>query len=434
MYPDKRDIESVWLALLAEQCNPVWVKLNELAQVLPDGGSDRTAGSCIYALQREGYVRRIHASERTGRLRLTGRKPPKALQGLRGTVYESFTGRIGDDTSTVYSLSPEDQSTLLGMSREQYMAVMRALHEMGYINWDPPDRIGGVELLRSESFVDIDEEKILARRAFELKKVDLMRSYARSECRRKYLIEYFGQQAPWEWCGNCDQCQVRAAIERGEICVHHVSDEELLIVRKVLACLARMIEHAEGKWFANTHFSPNWIVEVLVGDEKRVKRFGFHHLSTFGLLSGLQKTMLMKMLDELFHIQALDEQYVTRDINGRQITYKEFGLSEVGRQIMVGNKRDFYLDVFQSTRQKKSKRSKKNSPTFSSVNMPVLEALKELRRILQVVVHSTTSHPIKCEDIAEIHPNNLDELGQISGMGPHRLKRYGKAILDVLKS
>ena len=35
-------------------------------------GSDRTAGSCLYALQREGYIRRIHSSERTGRLRMTG--------------------------------------------------------------------------------------------------------------------------------------------------------------------------------------------------------------------------------------------------------------------------------------------------------------------------------------------------------------------------
>ena len=50
-------------------------QLDELAWFLPERGSDRTAGSCLYALQREGYIRRIHSSERTGRLRMTEVKP-----------------------------------------------------------------------------------------------------------------------------------------------------------------------------------------------------------------------------------------------------------------------------------------------------------------------------------------------------------------------
>ena len=45
-----------------------------------------------------------------------------------------------------------------------------------------------------------------------------------------------------------------------------------------------MTEHAQGKWFASTHFSPSWIVEMLVGDDKRIKRFGFDKLTTFGIL------------------------------------------------------------------------------------------------------------------------------------------------------
>ena len=92
-----------------------------------------------------------------------------------------------------------------------------------------------------------------------------------------------------------------------------MDDEELLIVRKALAGLARMTEHAQGKWFASTHFSPSWIVEILVGDDKRIKRFGSDKLTTFGLSSSPKNNM--KLLDDLFHIQALDERYVTREIN-----------------------------------------------------------------------------------------------------------------------
>lgn len=444
-HPDKRDIESIWQALLDKEENPIWIKLDELAKALPDRGSDRTAGSCLYALQREGYVRRIHSSERTGRLRMTGVKPTKQLMGFRGMVYRSFEERIGSDTTTVFALSPEDQASRLEMNREQYMSVMRALHEQGYVEWESPDRMGGVQLLTVNPHLDIDEEKILARRAFELKKVDLMRSYARAQCRRRYLIEYFGQQAPWEFCGTCDQCQKRASAERGEISIELVNDEELLLVRQVLAGVARMVEHAEGKWFASTHFSPNWIVEMLVGDEKRIKRFGFHKLSTFGMVSS-PKTMLMKLLDDLFHIQALDERYVTREINNRQITYKEYGMSDVGREIMQGNKRDFHLDVFNIRRQKRSDRKvTKKKKTGSKPSTPkaereidlLFEALKSCRTRLakqyRVRAYNVATDQM-LKDLCSVHPKSFEDLSDISGMGPHRIKKYGKELLTVLQN
>lgn len=447
-YPDKRDIEAVWQGLLAEQSNPVWIKLDALAKNLPDGGSDRTAGSCLYALQRAGYVRRIHSSERTGRLRMTGFKPAKALMGFRGAVYQSFVDRIGDDTTTVFALSPEEQCGVLDMTREQYMAVMRALHEQGYIDWEAPDRVGGVELLTIKPEVDIDEQKILERREFELKKVDLMRSYARATCRRRYLIEYFGQQAPWERCGTCDQCQKHA--QRVHNGAEVVNDEELLLVRKALAGLARMIEHAEGKWFASTHFSPHWIVELLVGDEKRLQRFGFHNLTTFGILSKTPKTLLMKLLDELFHLQALDERYVTREINNRQITYKEFGLTDLGREIMMGRKRDFYLDVFATRRRKRaekksasseSKRSSKTRRTASSneqgADVILFDALRRCRLELakrdRVRAYNVASDQM-LREIVQQQPNSMTALSEVNGMGPRRIERYGSALLEVLQN
>ena len=446
-HPDKRDIESIWAALLEKQENPIWVKLDELARALPDRGSDRTAGSCLYALQREGYVRRIHSSERTGRLRMTGVKPARDLLGYRGMVYRSFVQRIGDDTTTVFALSPEEQAEGLEMNREQYMSVMRALHENGYIEWESPDRIGGVQLLTNTPHLDsIDEQKILERRAFELKKVDLMRSYARSQCRRRYLIEYFGQKAPWEYCGTCDQCQKRALAERGEITITKVDDEELLLVRKALAGLARMTEHAQGKWFASTHFSPSWIVEMLVGDDKRIKRFGFDKLTTFGILSSSPKTMLMKLLDDLFHIQALDERYVTREINNRQITYKEYGMNEAGHKIMQGLYRDFQLDVFNLRRAKRSEKAQKSTKKAASKKQKIAElsngdavlftALRscrtELAKKYRVRAYNVATDQM-LQDLCAVKPQTIEALSEVSGMGPHRIRKYGDVFVEIVQ-
>jgi ATP-dependent DNA helicase RecQ len=301
--------------------------------------------------------------------------------------------------------------------------------------------MGGVELLTLNPHLNIDEQKILARREFELKKVDLMRSYARSQCRRRYLIEYFGQQAPWEFCGTCDQCQQRVLAQRGEISITMVNDEELLLVRKTLAGLARMIAHAEGKWFASTHFSPHWIVEMLVGDDKRIGRFGFHTLTTFGILSSSPKKMLMKLLDDLFHIQALDERYVTREINNRQITYKEYGMNEVGRMIMQGKKRDFHLDVFNIRRQKQAEsKSKKSKPAnkikteTKNVNL-LFEALRscrsELAKQYRVRAYNVASDQM-LQDLCAYQPTTKEELLEISGMGPHRVNKYGDELLQIV--
>lgn len=459
-YPDKSDIESVWQAIRSKNANPLWIKLDELAKALPGTGTDRTAGSCLYSLQREGYIRRIHASERAGKLRLTGVLPEKELQGFRGLVYRSFVNRIGQNYTTVYSLVPEEQALRLDMNREQYMAVLRALQEQGYIDWDSPERMGGIEILREEHTLDIDEAKILARREFELKKVDLMRSYSRSACRRRYLIEYFGQEAPWERCGTCDQCQIAEKLESGEIRNNYVNPSQLLVVRKILSCVARMEQHASGKWFASTHFSPNWIAEVLVGDDKRIKQFGFHNISTFGILPKIPKTVLMRLLDELFHIQALDERYVTREMNGRQITYKEFGLADVGKDIMQGLISEFSLPFFDEVAKKTSKKKKakeeeklsistpnsKQSPVNTTSKTPskktttdkdtkLFEELRikrsDLAKKEQIRPYHIASDQM-LHDIVEHKPTTLDALSQISGMGAWRLQKYGTHIIDVV--
>ena len=44
-------------------------------------------------------------------------------------------------------------------------------------------------------------------RALELRKLKRMEGYAFNRtCRRRYLLNYFGEDAPRRVCGKCDQC------------------------------------------------------------------------------------------------------------------------------------------------------------------------------------------------------------------------------------
>jgi ATP-dependent DNA helicase RecQ len=49
-------------------------------------------------------------------------------------------------------------------------------------------------------------EQAKQHRAVERSRIDMMRRYAElTDCRRRFLLEYFGQQYP-DPCGNCDNC------------------------------------------------------------------------------------------------------------------------------------------------------------------------------------------------------------------------------------
>ena len=52
-----------------------------------------------------------------------------------------------------------------------------------------------------------------ARRAYERSRIDMLRTYAElRDCRRRFLLEYFGEPAAPDWvCGNCDACDTQRA-------------------------------------------------------------------------------------------------------------------------------------------------------------------------------------------------------------------------------
>ena len=34
-----------------------------------------------------------------------------------------------------------------------------------------------------------------------------MQAFARADCHRKFLLQYFGQTPEWDKCGTCDRCR-----------------------------------------------------------------------------------------------------------------------------------------------------------------------------------------------------------------------------------
>ncbi|TFG82349.1 MAG: ATP-dependent DNA helicase RecQ, partial [Spirochaetales bacterium] len=110
------------------------------------------------------------------------------------------------------------------------------------------------------------------RRRMAMDRLESMRAYAESDlCRRKLILEHFGEPVADVNCGACDNC-LRGPRETADYSVPAM---------KFLSCVKRT-----GERFGAAH-----IVDVLIGaGTEKVERFGHGNLSTFGIGTELSRT------------------------------------------------------------------------------------------------------------------------------------------------
>jgi ATP-dependent DNA helicase RecQ len=415
-HPPAAWVHRAWEFVEGRGENPCFFPVEDLAHALPEDAGDRAAASCLYVLQREGYVRRIAPAERPGVAVVL--KPLAEAQGIRATVYrwlvEQGPGNVG--------VWPDRLSEELDLEREQLAAAFRGLVERGVTSWKAPERTGGVEILKPGQALVLDEAKMAARRARELGKLQRMIDYARAPCRRRYILEYFGQSPPWERCGDCDAC--RAGVPAGSAPRPLRGDEET-IVRKILACVARM----DGA------FTPGMVVRVLVGKrDATTSGLGFDRLSTFGILSQFSVAELERVVGELVRAGALSRKMETRDIQGRERTYAVVVLTDLGRAVMSQKAEDFRM-CFPIGQ--KVVRAAPATTGGSPVHADLLARLRDVRlRLAKAAdVPAYVVAPNRTlEEIARRRPMTRTSMMEVPGMGPERWRQYGQDLLDAVRA
>ncbi|MDN5279715.1 MAG: ATP-dependent helicase RecQ, partial [Clostridiales bacterium] len=119
------------------------------------------------------------------------------------------------------------------------------------------------------------------RRRIESHKLNSMVSFAEAQsCRRRILLQYFGEQMP-EDCGNCDNC---------------LNPPESIDVtedaRKALSCVYRVQQR----------FGIGHLIDILRGSEnERILNLGHNQLSTYGIGSDKSKDYWASIYRSLIH-------------------------------------------------------------------------------------------------------------------------------------
>ena len=407
----------IWAELNARSkagSGPLYVPMAELQACLPDDADERAAQSCLYVLQREGLIRRLGAADRPGVATLVG---PCTERGAAGTVYAWIAAQRGAREGV--ALWADRVADALDLDIPHVAAALSVLNQRKAIRWDEPSRADGIELLKPGAPLTLDEETVRARRARELKKLQAMVDFARSECRRRYILEYFGEVAPWERCGSCDACR---SGKKGGLAPRPLQADEDIVVRKILACVARM---KEG-------YAPTMVAKVLVGGRDAVMTgLGLDRLSTYGILSSLGQREVESILTELVRSGALGRREVSRRIGERDVRYSVLELTDVGREVMVQRAPDFRMCFPLGERL---------PPATVAPTPGAQDLLAQLRDVRARVARAcdvpayVVATDRTLQAMAAGRPVTRGAMLALPGMGPDRFRKYGQPLLDAVRS
>ncbi|WP_136514951.1 DNA helicase RecQ [Geomonas edaphica] len=236
----------------------------------------------------------------------------------------------------------------------------------------------------------------------ELHKLNCMVGFAEAQtCRRRVLLGYFGDKLEHD-CGNCDICE--SPPQRFD------ATED---AQKALSCVYRV-----GQRFGMGH-----VIDVLRGSQnQRILELKHDHLSTFGIGKHHAQDVWGSLLRQLIHLGYLEQDMAN---------FSVLKLTESARPLLRGEVR-LELAKPRDTRVVEKKSAAKK-PSYDGA---LFQELRELRKHIadeQQVPPYVVFPDATLAEMAAQMPRDKWELLKITGVGQHKLARYGDAFLRVVK-
>ncbi len=265
----------------------------------------------------------------------------------------------------------------------------------------------------------IDGQALDRRQRFERGKLDAMVGYVqRADCRRRYLVDYFGDPDRPEACGNCDRCTAPP--------VRRLAGEPAVDALKALSCVARM----RGRW------GKARVVDVLLGSsQKAVLDAGLDQLSTHGLLKDWRRDELLLLLDALARAGLVVQTFGE---------YPKLQLTPEGAEVLKARgplELDLRLvrwgDEDGEGRPGRSGRRRERRPSEDAERGPLFDALRDWRRQVASELAKppyVIAHDATLDAVCALAPTSLEALGEVPGIGPAKLARYGDAIVAIVRA
>ncbi len=254
---------------------------------------------------------------------------------------------------------------------------------------------GAEDFARARRRIESEVEE--ARRPGERERLNTLAAFVEAAtCRRAILLRHFGEEPP-ESCGNCDNC---------------LNPPETLDVTEVARKLLSAVFRTEMR-FGVAH-----LAAVLGGDDsEKVRQFGHHKLSVFGIASA----------EELALVRPVARTLLARDAL-RADDYGGLSFGPSAKAILRGD-----VPVVIAVPPAKARKARRGRPP-EGPHDPLFEALRTWRRDTAteagvppyVIFHDSTLRAVVAQG-----PRSLGDLAHIEGVGETKLARYGEGLLGA---
>jgi ATP-dependent DNA helicase RecQ len=230
----------------------------------------------------------------------------------RRTVLNALYRLVGAQAyDEAVSFNVDDLWRKYQVPSSQFQEAVRAFEFARLVRYEPPGAAGGITLLLERMPVrqlPIDWQGLIERRERAFKKLDIVQRYAETpECKRNFLLHYFGEEDMAGDCGKCSSCTAEQTRS-----TRPLTPRMAFLRQHILAAAVEL----DGR------FGKTVLSEVVKGNKsaEKVQKFRLDAAASFGAASEFAKPEIMEALhaainEGLLYVSA--DQYPTVHIAPR---------------------------------------------------------------------------------------------------------------------
>lgn len=257
------------------------------------------------------------------------------------------------------------------------------------------------------SFIDSSDADELHKRLEHRKLSSLLGLCETASCRRQILLSYFGDELP-QPCGNCDTCLDPVETWDGT-----------LAAKKAIYLVSQ----------TGQRFGANYLIDIMLGKtNERIQRFGHEQLSAFGKGSELtdkEWVSVFRQLASMGYLNVDMERYGSLKLTTESSDVIKGNVNILLRKDNLVGKKKITAKASRSTALTDSR----SASIFEALRVRRMELAKELGVPPYVIFHDSTLMAM-----AQSPPESIDDMKNITGVGEHKLAKYGEIFLKVLQN
>lgn len=240
----------------------------------------------------------------------------------------------------------------------------------------------------------IDQSSDRTRMTQELEKLQQMVDYCHTEnCLQEFILKYFGETET-ETCGRCGNCLDSRS-----------SNDVTKEAQMVMSCVIRM-----GQRFGKT-----LTAQVLTGSKnKKVTEMGFDKLTTYGIMKEKGSKEVSDFIEFLISQELIAIE---------QGQFPTIYVSLKGKDVLLGKEQVHRRETV------KVREISKDDPLFETLR-EVRRTIAETEKVPPFVIFSDAALKDMCARL----PRTSEEFLNVSGVGEHKLKKYGLDFIQAIRS